>query len=82
LSIAPGAASGDLGTGAVCDEVVGGNATMIICGNFVAPRTLTANGVAVDCVTGSIAQLPARRNGGYCIQATAGQYSYAYFDTF
>jgi hypothetical protein len=55
---------------------------MLLCGNFVSPRTLTANGTPFDCLSGGIQQLPARRNGGYCIQTSAGQYSYAYFTTF
>jgi hypothetical protein len=75
-----GAASGDLGTAATCDEVTG-NLTHIVCGNLVAPRTLKVNNVTVSCA-GSGVMLPAARNGGYCVQATAGQYSYAYFETY
>jgi hypothetical protein len=84
-SIPPDANSGDLGTGAVCDEVVGdGSLTYkkFVCGNFVAPRTFTVNGTSFDCVTGSGGVLPAPVNGGYCMQASAGNYSYAYFTTY
>ena len=54
----------------------------MICGNFVAPRTFTVNGTAVDCVTGVNTSLPPSRNGGFCMQASAGLYSYAYFSTY
>ena len=79
----PRQSSGDLGTGAVCDEVVG-NLTykMLICGNFLAPRTFTVNGTSLDCVSGYNGALPAPVNGGYCMQASAGGYSYAYFTTY
>jgi hypothetical protein len=78
--VAPGTASGDLGTEATCDEVVG-NVTHLVCGNFVAPRTLKVNNVTVSCAGGGVA-LPAARNGGWCMQASAGQYSYAYFNSY
>jgi len=58
--------------------------THIVCGNFVSPRTMTVNGTSIDCVSngGANTTLPAARNGGYCFQASAGQYSYAYFSTY
>ena len=71
--------SGDLGIEATCTEVLG-SASGMVCGNFVPPRTLSVNGTIVSC-TGNIT-LPAERNGGFCFQATAGQYPYAYFSTF
>jgi hypothetical protein len=81
--IAPNTSSGDLGIDAVCDEVAGeGGIDKIVCGNFVAPRTFSVNGTAFDCVTGNGGDLPAPRNGGFCMQASAGQDSYAYFTTF
>ena len=78
--VTAGMPSGDLGTEATCDEVIG-NITHIVCGNFVAPRALTVNNTPVSCA-GSGVTLPAARNGGYCMEATAGQYSYAYFNTY
>jgi hypothetical protein len=70
--------SGNLGTGAVCYQTTstinGGN-----CGNFVSPRTLKVNGTTEPCTGGNWSSVPARRNGGYCIQTTTGNQSYAYF---
>lgn len=70
--------SGNLGAGAVCYEttsnVVGGN-----CGNFVSPRTLSVNGTQKTCNYQNWSSVPAKRNGGYCIQTTAGSYPWAYF---
>lgn len=70
--------SGNLGTGAVCFEtmspIVGGN-----CGNFVSPRTLSVNGVTKTCNFQNWSSVPPPRAGGYCIQTTAGNQSYAYF---
>ena len=72
--------SGNLGTTAKCFEtstaLVSGN-----CGGFVSPRKLTINGTTMAC-TGQNWTLPAKRNGGYCFQATAGNNSWAYFSTF
>jgi hypothetical protein len=82
-AIAPSTSSGDLGTDATCDEVAGnGGVEKLVCGNFVAPRTFTVNGIPFDCVTADGGDLPAPRNGGFCMQASAGQYAYAYFTTF
>jgi hypothetical protein len=80
-TVAPTTNSGDLGTGATCQQVTGGSITKVLCGNFLAPRTFTVNGTSVDCVNSVLTNLPATRNGGYCMQASAGQYSYAYFTT-
>ncbi len=70
--------SGNLGTGAVCYQttsvVHGGN-----CGNFVSPRTLQVNGTTESCSGGNWASIPAARNGGYCIQTTAGNQPWAFF---
>ena len=70
--------SGSLGTGAVCYEttatIYGGN-----CGNFVSPRTLMVNGTTEPCMGGNWPSIPAKRNGGYCIQTTAGDQPWAYF---
>ena len=35
-----------------------------------------------NCVTAGNYSLPAKRSGGYCLEASAGKYSYAYFSTF
>jgi PKD repeat protein len=70
--------SGNLGTGAVCYQttsvVHGGN-----CSNFVSPRTLKVNGTTETCNSGNWSSIPAARNGGYCIQTTSGNQSYASF---
>ncbi|MEP6652078.1 MAG: hypothetical protein ABJA82_01900 [Myxococcales bacterium] len=71
---------GNLGTAATCHQIIG-KIQAIICGNFVAPRTLTVNGTPNPC-TGSGIPVPTPRNGGYCIQATPGQVAYAYFSTY
>jgi hypothetical protein len=69
--------SGNLGTGAVCYQttsvVHGGN-----CGNFVSPRTLKVNGTTEPCTGANWSSVPAARNGGYCIQTTAGNQPWAY----
>ena len=70
--------SGNLGTGAVCFQttsvVHGGN-----CSNFVSPRALKVNGTTETCGGGNWSSIPAARNGGYCIQTTSGNQSYASF---
>ncbi|HVY40332.1 MAG TPA: peptidase, partial [Polyangia bacterium] len=81
MAVAPNANSGGLGTGATCNDVIG-NVTHLVCGNFVAPRTFSVNGKALDCATGGTFTLPAPVNGGFCMQAGAGNYSYAYFTTY
>ena len=58
-----------------------GSVTHIVCGNFVTPRALTVNNTAVSCAGSGVA-LPAARNGGWCMETTAGQYDYAYFNTY
>ena len=72
--------SGNLGAGARCFETSaslrGG-----VCGNFASSRKLSVNGVAVACNGGNWPSLPAKRNGGYCVQASAGDYPWAYFVT-
>jgi len=70
--------SGNLGTGAVCYQttsvVHGGN-----CSNFASPRTLKVNGTTESCDNGNWSSIPAARNGGYCIQTTSGNQSWAAF---
>jgi hypothetical protein len=74
--------SGALGTTATCQEVTGGTINAVTCGNFASPRTFSVNGMSLDCVTGGSFTLPAEINGGYCMQAGAGNFSYAYYATF
>lgn len=72
--------SGNLGTAATCHEKVGplqGG----VCGNFVNPRKLLVNGVAMPCTWTPWPSLPPAQNGGYCIQTTSGNHSYAAFAT-
>jgi hypothetical protein len=68
--------SGNLGTDAICRETTanlsGGN-----CSNM-SSRVLTVNSTTMSC-NGWV--LPAKRNGGYCIQVTAGTPSWASFST-
>jgi hypothetical protein len=70
----------NIGTGAVCYQTTsvihGGN-----CGNFASGRTLSVNGNQRTCNGANWSSVPATRNGGYCIQTTAGNYSWAYFTT-
>jgi PKD repeat protein len=73
--------SGNLGTGAVCYQTTS-NMNSGNCGNFVSPRTLKVNGTTEPCTGGNWPSLPAKRNGGYCIQTTTGNQSYAYFTAF
>ena len=71
--------SGSLGTGARCFESTF-NLTSGACGGFVSPRTFSVNGANAVC-DGPNLVLPAKRNGGYCFQASAGQNSWAWFQT-
>jgi uncharacterized protein (DUF362 family) len=68
--------SGNLGTGATCHQttasLAGGN-----CSN-IGSRTLKVNNTTMSCNGWT---LPAKRNGGYCIQVTAGTPSYTAFST-
>ena len=73
--------SGNLGTAATCHQTVanigGGN-----CGNFSGGRTFRINDTAMSCSGGNWPSLPPKRNGGYCFQATAGDFPWAFFVTF
>lgn len=72
--------SPNLGTSASCYQtqapLSGG-----VCGNFVSPRRLYVNGVEVACNWSPWAVIPPPQNGGYCIQATAGNQAWASFTT-
>jgi hypothetical protein len=72
--------SGNLGSGATCHE-----STAVLhggtCGNFVSPRKLFVNGVAMTCNWANWASIPPAKNGGYCVYTTSGNYSWASFST-
>jgi hypothetical protein len=82
VSILPNGKSGDLGTAATCHDIDGSSGS-IVCGNFQTPRTFTVNGTTTfNCAAGGTFTLPAPRNGGWCFEASAGNFSYAYFESF
>ena len=72
----PNYQSGNLGTGAVCRETTAalhaGNCSEMF------GRSLLVNGTAMNC---NLWTLPAKHNGGYCIQATAGTPEWSSFAT-
>ena len=72
--------SGNVGTGAGCYQTT---ATLSggVCGNFASGRKLTVNGVQMTCGGNWPSPMPAKRNGGYCLQTTAGNYAWGYFAT-
>jgi hypothetical protein len=45
----------------------------------VSPRKLLVNGVQMPCNWSPWPTLPVAKNGGYCIQTTSGNQSYAAF---
>lgn len=71
--------SSNLGTGARCFETTA-SLTSGNCGGFAGSRTLSINGVTQSC-DGQNWSLPAKRNGGYCIQVSAGEQAWAWFTT-
>lgn len=71
--------SGNLGTGERCFETTA-SPTQLNCGNFASGRTFQVNGVTQIC-NGAPTTLPARRNGGYCYHASAGNHAWAWFGT-
>jgi hypothetical protein len=72
--------SGNVGTGAVCFEttasIMGGN-----CSNVTAPRTFSVNGKVEACGQ-NWSPLPAKLDGGYCFQFSAGSPDFSAFTTF
>jgi hypothetical protein len=76
----PNYQSGNLGTSATCHETPASLAG-IQCGNFDVGRTFRINGTTVNCTGGGVT-LPAKRNGGYCFQASAGTPAWSYFSTY
>ncbi|WP_437757332.1 trypsin-like serine protease [Sorangium sp. So ce1389] len=71
--------SGNLGTGERCFESTA-NSVNVNCGGFASSRTFDVNGTAISC-NGQGITLPAKRNGGYCFHASAGNNSWAWFTT-
>jgi hypothetical protein len=73
--------SGNVGTGAACFEttanIMGGN-----CSNVTAPRTFSLNGKVETCGQNWPSPLPAKLDGGYCFQFTAGSPDFSAFTTF
>jgi hypothetical protein len=73
--------SGNVGTGAACFEttadIQGGN-----CSEVPAPRTFSVNGKVETCAGGNWPSLPAKVDGGYCFQFSAGTPDYSSFTTF
>jgi hypothetical protein len=70
--------AGALGTGAVCRETTTSLSGVNL--SNITGRTFKINGTAF-AADGTISALPAKVNGGYCLQATAGGLSYASFAT-
>jgi hypothetical protein len=73
--------SGNVGTGAACFEttasILGGN-----CSNVSAPRTFSVNGKVETCGQNWPTPLPAKIDGGYCFQFSAGTPDFSAFTTF
>ncbi len=67
--------SGNLGTGATCHETTA-NLAGLVCGNYSSSRTFSVNGGS--SAAPARRRLPAKRNGGYRFQASAGDYAWAY----
>jgi hypothetical protein len=65
------------GTGAICYEYNGTKSSGNF-GNFSSTRHFYINGADKGTSSGSYT-LPATRNGGYCFQSSAGDYSWGYF---
>ncbi len=78
FSISGSYQSGALGTGTRCFQTTsvihGGN-----CTSFAGGRTLKVNGTTRTCNTGNWSSVPAPKDGGYCIQVSSGNYSWAAF---
>ena len=71
--------SGNLGTGATCHETLA-NLAARTAATSPAGRTFRVNNELRTCNGGNIT-LPAKRNGGYCFQASTGDFAWAYFTT-
>jgi hypothetical protein len=70
--------SGSLGSNATCHEFKQAIAGFR-CGQLAGARTMQINGQTVECERNLDA--PPMRNGGYCIQSSAGQFDWAFFTT-
>jgi subtilisin family serine protease len=74
--------SQNLGTSATCHQTTA-NPVQFNCGNFASGRTFRVNNRLVTCNNQNVAlSTIGKRNGGYCFQASAGNYDWAYFATF
>jgi len=71
--------SGALGLSATCHETTA-NLQGANCSNFTG-RTFKINATTLSC-NGQNVSLPAKRNGGYCFQASAGSPAWSSFATF
>jgi hypothetical protein len=71
--------SGSLGASERCIEVPF-SLVSASCGGFASNRAFSVNGTAMSC-NGSSLVLPSARNGGYCLQASAGQNAWAWVST-
>jgi hypothetical protein len=69
--------SGQLGTLATCHQT-SANLQGVQCSNVTSPRTFSVNGNVMSCSTSTP---PAKRNGGYCIQTSSGNPTWASFAT-
>jgi hypothetical protein len=81
VTVPPGMNSGALGTGRGCYEVIG-TITAVVCGNFIAPRTLYNSGIPLNCNSSATPAAGTQRNGGYCFTAPEGAGPDAYFTTY
>jgi hypothetical protein len=70
--------SGALGTGAACRETTASLSGVNL--SNITGRTFKINGAAF-VADGTVSALPAKVNGGYCLEATAGGQSFASFAT-
>jgi hypothetical protein len=70
--------AGALGTAASCRETTASISGLNL--SNIAGRTFKVNGVAY-VADGTVSALPAKVNGGYCFQATAGGLDFASFAT-
>jgi hypothetical protein len=73
-----GGGAEQLGSAATCHESYQ-PVTGFVCGNVASSRTVKINGVQVCC--GQNVTIPPARQGGYCVQTSAGPYDWAYFTT-
>ena len=77
-----------MGTGAICYEIAttlaiaGGGCSNCVVSGVTPTRTMKINGTTVANTNQWATPLPAKVNGGYCFQITAGNPNYTAFYTF